>query len=127
MQNGYNTQCIYTDSVIATLKRMLAEGHQVASHTWSHPDLLTLSQADVATQMTKLEDAMLKTIGVVPAYMRPPFGNHNAAIDATIGGLGYGAWPLNWQRRRSGPSGIETAVTLACPLRHPRSPCHLGP
>lgn len=54
----------------AVIKRMIAEGHQVASHTWSHADLSTLTDADRETEMIKNEMALRNIIGKIPTYMR---------------------------------------------------------
>ncbi|KAF9116125.1 hypothetical protein BGX27_004708 [Mortierella sp. AM989] len=64
----------------ASVKRAYQDGHQVASHTWDHKDLTSLSQSDALGEMTMLEDAFKKIIGVRPTYMRPPFGSLNAPV-----------------------------------------------
>jgi len=38
------------------VKRMKAEGHQVASHTYTHPDLDTLSSTERENQMVNHSD-----------------------------------------------------------------------
>lgn len=53
---------------------MVAEGHQIASHTWSHPDLVTIDQATVKSEMDKLNNALKNILGLAPTHMRPPFG-----------------------------------------------------
>jgi len=39
----------------ATIKRMIAEGHQVASHTWSHQDLSAITSQQRYDQMVRNE------------------------------------------------------------------------
>ncbi|KAI8605907.1 hypothetical protein EDD21DRAFT_298861 [Dissophora ornata] len=73
----------------AVVKRAYNEGHQIASHTWDHADLATLSKGKITTEMTKLEAAFKKIIGVRPVYMRPPYGSTNALALSTLSGLGY--------------------------------------
>ncbi|KAF9983016.1 hypothetical protein BGZ65_002267 [Modicella reniformis] len=80
--NGDNTGCIYEPDVQKVLKRAFRAGHQIASHTWSHPMLTTLSVDAITTEMTRLEKALMDILGVIPRYMRPPFG------DGTFGGVG---------------------------------------
>ncbi|KAG5462773.1 MAG: hypothetical protein BJ554DRAFT_3594 [Olpidium bornovanus] len=64
-------------------------GHQIASHTYDHSDLNTLTAAQIQDQMTRTE-TLLKTItGATPNYMRPPFGNCGATCAATMKQLGY--------------------------------------
>jgi peptidoglycan/xylan/chitin deacetylase (PgdA/CDA1 family) len=55
---------------VSVIRRMIAEGHQVASHTWSHADLSTLTDADRELEMVKDEMALRNIIGKIPTYMR---------------------------------------------------------
>lgn len=71
------------------VRRMYNEGHQVASHTWSHPDLSTLSSTDRMDQMYRTEEALANIIGVFPTYMRPPYLSCDEACLADMGELGY--------------------------------------
>ncbi|KAK3806779.1 MAG: hypothetical protein J3Q66DRAFT_358456 [Benniella sp.] len=95
--NGDNDGCIYEPKIQETLKRAYKSGHQIASHTWSHPMLTTLTADAIALQMTRVEDALRDILGVVPRYMRPPFGdgtfgNKNAndlKVQNTLKSLGY--------------------------------------
>ncbi|KAI5806534.1 hypothetical protein DFH27DRAFT_480211 [Peziza echinospora] len=73
----------------ALISRMVADGHQIASHTWSHADLSTLSSADRVGEMVKLEMALRNIIGKFPTYMRPPYSSCNAACMTTMAQLGY--------------------------------------
>ncbi|CAG8549386.1 5836_t:CDS:2 [Paraglomus occultum] len=85
--NGLNYRCIYDMADI--IKRIVADGHQLAHHTWSHPDLTTLSDAQIIDEMTKLETAFRKIVGKVPRYMRPPYGAYDDRVRAVLGTLGY--------------------------------------
>ncbi|THH10445.1 hypothetical protein EW145_g1329 [Phellinidium pouzarii] len=78
--NGYNWDCIYDDSVIASLQYAYNSGHLIGSHTWSHPDLTTLSWDEIHDEMWKVELALSRIIGVWPAWMRPPYGNYNDLV-----------------------------------------------
>ncbi|KAH9863964.1 hypothetical protein J1614_009897 [Plenodomus biglobosus] len=71
------------------IKRMVAEGHQVASHTWSHQDLSIISDAQRYDQMVKNEMAIRNIIGKYPTYMRPPYSSCNAACQTVMKNLGY--------------------------------------
>jgi peptidoglycan/xylan/chitin deacetylase (PgdA/CDA1 family) len=73
----------------AVVRRMIADGHQVGSHTYAHPDLATLGDAAVITAMTDLEEALDAIIGVTPTYMRPPYFSYNDQTLAVLGELGY--------------------------------------
>ncbi|KAF9350161.1 hypothetical protein BGX26_011623 [Mortierella sp. AD094] len=73
----------------AVVKRAYEDGHQIASHTWDHKDLTTLKKSDITKEMTKLESAFKSIIGVIPTYMRPPYGSVNNLVLSTVSGLGY--------------------------------------
>lgn len=60
------------------LKRMLAEGHQIGSHTWSHPHMNAIKSEDRRMDMAKNERAIANVIGKYPTYMRPPYGECDA-------------------------------------------------
>ncbi|MTB64192.1 polysaccharide deacetylase family protein [Streptococcus sp. zg-86] len=62
------------------LKRIVAEGHEVASHTWDHADLRTLSGDQVKQEMDQTREAIQKVIGQEPKMMRPPYGSVNQAV-----------------------------------------------
>src|SRR5947209_13775477 len=46
--NGLNYGCIY--DYAGALQNAYRSGHQIASHTWSHPDLTTLTNDQISTQ-----------------------------------------------------------------------------
>jgi peptidoglycan/xylan/chitin deacetylase (PgdA/CDA1 family) len=49
---------------------MIAEGHQVASHTWSHENASTLTDTQMKNQMIWNEIAFNDILGFFPTYMR---------------------------------------------------------
>ncbi|KAF2395846.1 glycoside hydrolase/deacetylase, partial [Trichodelitschia bisporula] len=109
--NGQNYDYIYDR--VATVQRMIADGHQVGSHTWSHPDIATLNEAALTSEITQLETAFQTIIGKIPTYFRPPFFSHNAANDAVLKKLGYKIImsdidTLDWEY----PDAIQTSIDL---------------
>ncbi|KAF9911752.1 hypothetical protein EC991_002480 [Linnemannia zychae] len=85
--NGHNIGDIYQYDWV--VKRAYREGHQIASHTWAHADLATLSYDQISAQMTQLDNALKSIIGVRPVYMRPPYGNLNSAATDYLNDNGY--------------------------------------
>lgn len=49
----------------------------VASHTWSHSAITTLSHAEIDREILRLDEAFVKILGVKPKYLRPPYGDIN--------------------------------------------------
>ncbi len=56
------------------MKRIVAEGHEIASHSWSHPLLSKMGEGAVTDQLQRTHDIIIETTGVAPKIMRPPFG-----------------------------------------------------
>jgi peptidoglycan/xylan/chitin deacetylase (PgdA/CDA1 family) len=72
-----------------------AEGHLVLNHTWSHPDLTTLSPAQVASQVLRTEEVLRSAGAPMPfKLLRPPFGAAGEAVGAQLTSLGY--HHVNW-------------------------------
>ena len=86
-KGAIDTTPLYSNIV----KRMIAEGHQVASHTWSHYSLTDSTSAVRKQQMVKNERAIANIIGKYPTYMRPPYSQCDAAsgCQADMKALGY--------------------------------------
>ncbi|KAI0486711.1 carbohydrate esterase family 4 protein [Xylaria cf. heliscus] len=63
--------CIYNQR--AAVKKAFDNGHQVASHTWTHPHMGSMSAAAIQSEMEKVEQATVNIFGRKPAYMRPPY------------------------------------------------------
>jgi len=87
----------------AFLKRAYDEGHLIASHTYSHTSLLTLSEADIIKEMSTTSDSIYRVLGVRPRIMRPPYGDcDDRVLDVLTTKLGYRViiWnfdTLDWQ------------------------------
>ncbi|KAL4904215.1 hypothetical protein BDW74DRAFT_155266 [Aspergillus multicolor] len=64
----------------ALLQRMVSEGHQVGSHTYSHPSLTSLSYDGIVSEMSSLDSVIRPALGVTPSYMRPPYLETNDAV-----------------------------------------------
>jgi peptidoglycan/xylan/chitin deacetylase (PgdA/CDA1 family) len=88
--NGVNRS--WTDN-LDLLRPLVASGQiQLGNHTWSHPDLTTVSTSQVAQQITRNDRFLANTYGVdAKPFFRPPYGRHNAAVRAAAADLGYTA------------------------------------
>jgi peptidoglycan/xylan/chitin deacetylase (PgdA/CDA1 family) len=89
------------------VKRIVAEGHEVANHSWSHPQLSKMNDAAVHEQLQKTHDAIIKACGVAPKIMRPPYGAFTQRqCNWANGNWGYKVilWdvdPLDWKVRNA--------------------------
>jgi peptidoglycan-N-acetylglucosamine deacetylase len=69
---------------------------QLGNHTWSHPDLVTLPKDQVAEQLRRNHQFLMKNYGVdARPYYRPPYGSRNPVVDAVAAELGYSI-PTMW-------------------------------
>ena len=66
------------------VRRIIAEGHDIGNHSWSHPKLSGLSDAKVRDQLRRTEDAIVKACGRRPTLFRPPYGALKPAQKAWI-------------------------------------------
>ena len=68
--------------------QVIQRGHAIGNHTDTHPDLTTLTSAQIASQLTTSGDSIFAAAGVRPKCMRPPYGRLNATATSTIASLG---------------------------------------
>ncbi|KAK3996115.1 hypothetical protein QBC44DRAFT_232672 [Cladorrhinum sp. PSN332] len=73
----------------AIIKRMHAEGHQIASHTWSHENASQLTNTQFTNQMVWNEIALNSILGFFPTYMRPPYSICPSSCQTVLSNLGY--------------------------------------
>ena len=80
----------------AMVRRIVAEGHEVGNHSWSHPNLRTLPP-ERQEQEISATDAMLRALGASPSYLRPPYGNFDAHTLEIAQNLGVGVilWSMD--------------------------------
>ncbi|WP_189932699.1 polysaccharide deacetylase family protein [Streptomyces sulfonofaciens] len=70
------------------VKRMAAEGHEVASHTWDHRILTEIEPDEVRAELNRPDAAIEKLIGRRPTLMRPPQGRTNEEVNDICRELG---------------------------------------
>ena len=78
-----------TEEHISAIKRMDTEGHQIASHTWTHLNLSRISSEDRKNQIWNVEMALNNIVGKIPTYLRPPYSACHEACQKDMSDLGY--------------------------------------
>ncbi len=68
------------DSNPDMLKKISNAGHEVANHSYSHPNLVQLSLNDALANINSATNAIKNVTGKSPGYLRPPYGSYNDAI-----------------------------------------------
>lgn len=67
------------------VKRAYEEGHEIACHTWDHPDLTGCSNAEVENQIEDTFEELDKACGDEADYLvRPPYGSTNQRVRGLI-------------------------------------------
>jgi peptidoglycan/xylan/chitin deacetylase (PgdA/CDA1 family) len=111
--------------------RIVAEGHEIANHTWTHPQLSRLSAARVADELRRTHDKVLEVTGVRMTNLRPPYGAFNDSVRrVAFDRHGYDTimWsvdPLDWKYRNSSRvtrelvKGAAPGAVLLCHDIHP--------
>ncbi|KAG0280690.1 chitin deacetylase [Linnemannia exigua] len=69
--------------------REAAAGHHLASHTWSHHALTTLTNEEIVAEIKWTEKAILDATGLRVRYMRPPYGDVDNRVRMVLKKLGY--------------------------------------
>ena len=96
------------------LARAAREGHEIASHSWSHPNLAKMSQENVRSQLQRTDDEIKTATGKRPTLFRPPYGSITERQKRWIHDeFGYDIilWdvdPLDW--KRPGPAVVRSRI-----------------
>jgi len=74
------------------LKTTQEKGHQIANHTFSHPDLSRLTDIKIESEVKETQNALLSE-----KVLRPPFGNVDQRVYDKLKGMGYSVviWNLD--------------------------------
>lgn len=81
----------------AVMRRMYSEGHQIASHSWTHQDLTMVSSAVQQSEIVYNEMAFRNLFGWFPTYFRCPYLSCDLASGSLsrLGTLGYHVIDMN--------------------------------
>jgi peptidoglycan-N-acetylglucosamine deacetylase len=91
------------------LRRVLADGHALGNHTWSHkiPSAATgWNRAALAAEIERTSQAIHDTVGLKPCLFRPPGGIVKGAATAShAAGLSMILWSVDTRDWADQPSG----------------------
>jgi len=85
-------------------RRVLAEGHELGHHTWTHPNLTQLPDAQVDEELDRAVTAFQTLLVARAAWFRPPFGalRQDQARRVRDRGMAVALWsvdPQDWKPR----------------------------
>jgi peptidoglycan/xylan/chitin deacetylase (PgdA/CDA1 family) len=105
----------YVEQRPEIVREIVAAGHVVGNHTYSHPNLIFQSQAEVRNEVSRCEQALEDAVGKNHAPLfRPPFGARRPATLRTLKKAGL--TPIMWSVtgydwRAKSPNEVEYKVS----------------
>lgn len=98
------------------VRRMIAEGHVVGNHTYTHPSMPTLSLAKASNEIMALHQYVKESFNYTMTLFRPPMGEFSDRTLALTQSLGYKSvfWSfayVDWDTNNQ--MGFDKAYTKA--------------
>jgi peptidoglycan/xylan/chitin deacetylase (PgdA/CDA1 family) len=76
-------------------RQIVADGHEIANHSYTHPDMRKLSDAALLQELRDTEALLKETTGATSRpFFRPPFGAYDERVLRLVVGEGY--LPVYW-------------------------------
>jgi peptidoglycan/xylan/chitin deacetylase (PgdA/CDA1 family) len=96
-------------------KQIIAEGHEIFNHSYSHPYFTQLTAEDIAKELKEMDDLLYSTVGLrTKPYYRPPYGDRNDAVNRAAAAAGYQSiyWSVDSLDWRDGetPESVKNRV-----------------
>lgn len=94
------------------LKKIDVAGHEVANHSYNHPNLVNLDLNTALQNINSASSSIKNVIGKSPAYLRPPYGSYNDAIVNNMN-MKIALWSvdsLDW-KYRNGQAAYEHVMS----------------
>ncbi|MBM7863733.1 polysaccharide deacetylase family protein [Lentzea nigeriaca] len=106
-----------------TVQAILAAGHRIGNHSMTHPYLTRLPDNEIAAELTRAEQVLMRTGADPRPLFRFPYGDRDARTIADVNAQGYVAvrWTvdtLGWQGTTGGNSPqrvVERTITALQP------------
>jgi peptidoglycan-N-acetylglucosamine deacetylase len=104
--------CVAENPEIA--KQIVKEGHEIANHSWSHPNLGKMGTDNVRDQIERTHNVVRQETEVAPTILRPPYGsftNQQRAWAYATWGYQTILWDvdsLDWKHRS--PAKTESII-----------------
>lgn len=97
------------------VRRMADEGHEVASHTWTHRILTELEPDEIREELRRTNEEIERLTGRRPTLMRPPQGRTNDTVQEISRELGLSEvlWSVTAKDYRTTDSDLITRRVLA--------------
>ncbi|TDE59525.1 polysaccharide deacetylase family protein [Nonomuraea mesophila] len=88
-----------------TVQRIVADGHELGNHSWSHPALSELTRKELHRELRHTGRLVHRLTGVTMRVMRPPYGltDKHVAAEARRAGMAQILWNVDtfdWRDRQ---------------------------
>ncbi|KAI8598609.1 hypothetical protein EDD21DRAFT_382005 [Dissophora ornata] len=124
--NNQKANLFYIGSKIvgatAAAQRGLNDGHTICVHTWSHPVMTSLTNAEVVAEFYYSLRMIKETLGITPKCWRPPYGDVDDRVRAIAWQMGMRTiiwdqdtndWNINGDQVAPGAGAITYATANA--------------
>lgn len=81
------------------VRRVVAAGHLIGNHSWSHPNLALSSSTRVREELKRSRECLEQIAGVAVRFFRPPFGARRPGVLRTAREMGM--VPVLWNAMTS--------------------------
>ena len=70
-------------------REIAARGHLIGNHTDGHPNLIWLSRARIAEELSRCQESIGTATGRAARWMRPPYGKRGPQLDGVVRRRGF--------------------------------------
>lgn len=90
-------------SYSSTVKKAKKMGCEIGNHTYSHTILTSVSVSTIKSQIKRTNKVIKRITGSPATVLRPPGGNHNAAVRKSVGMplINWSIDTLDWKTRKA--------------------------
>ena len=74
----------WVDKYPESVKALHDAGHEIMNHSDNHPYFTKLSAEQIKTQLNTCNEKIAAITGVTPILFRPPYGDYNDSVVATV-------------------------------------------
>ena len=99
-----------------SVKALSDAGHEVMSHSDTHAHFNALSAQEIVADLTAAGEKIAAVTGKTPTLFRPPFGEYDDHVIATVRGMGIE--PIQWD--------VEGLAAVGAKTTPPWSPAAAG-
>ncbi len=71
------------------LKRIKEEGHEIGNHSYDHSNEKNIDSACAEAEISKCEELIYNSVGVIPSLFRPPQGQYSKEVEQVAQSKNY--------------------------------------